>query len=182
MRDAWAGIAMILMSSSAYAVEPQWCVRSYEDSGVVSLAYFFSDTDRDLMCVDYSKPAFEFKQIAPNTCLFYWWLNVLEDVMPDFPMNESFMVQSVLKKNGKSDWKHKYCYEGMDGNFHTFRSCNNPDYSVYANWEIMKEDVLGFESITFRDDIFGDGIELRPKKFYKAFMRFKEETGCPAMF
>lgn len=182
MRHIWVALAFIVVSAPAHAVKPLWCVQNYEAAGVYSLGYSFDNDEGGLACDNYMRPIFEIKQTAPNTCLFDWWLNILGEVIPDTSFEANHMVSSTLKKSGQSDWHHKYCYQGVDDSFHTFLSCNNPEYLVYSNWKMLEDDVLGFKSISFYGDGIGDGLVFSYENFYQAFMLFKEKTGCPAMF
>jgi len=182
MRHFWTGLAVVYLSSPVYAAEPLWCVQSYETEKLFSLGYSYDTAGGGMACDDYMKPVFEIKQTAPNTCLFYWELNIASEVIPDISFDTNHMVGSTLKKRGRTDWHHTYCYQGVDDETHTFRSCKNPDFNVYSSWQMLEQYVVGFQSLAFYGDKIGNGLVFSHENFYQAFKLFREKTGCPAMF
>lgn len=178
-------LMILIFGGPAQSLEPRWCVHKSEKNQLHSLGYSFGVEDDGITCMDFVKPFFQVWQKQQNTCLFWWWLNIPSQAVPNVEFVENYMVKGVVDLRERRDWRQSFCYRGMNNDYHMFRSCDRPDYHVWSNWEILEQDLLDLDRITFTDNADGTKfteIVVDRVNLGEAFERYQQLTGCPALF
>ncbi|XHY13818.1 hypothetical protein NeNHUV3_10850 [Nereida sp. NH-UV-3] len=193
MRNVSLALIITLQSSSAFALEPGWCVHEDKQNRLQSLAYSFDVEFDGISCARYMKPVFEIKQTAPNTCVFQWWLNIQDITIPGVSFEANHQMDHLLVKLSQTELEQSYCYQGVDSSYQykgedliyqTFSSCGDDGDPVYSDWVLLEQHLSDLEYVRFNDHnrVFDNGLFLQRENLYQAYIRFQEETGCPAMF